>query len=102
MLVSRALPGLGQGARVSSAPTLTQAAQQQGAGTQLYVKDPLVLLHDGDQRLYQLHRPRQTWQGRVAGVSLGPGAGAGRVYGPGSPLLLGVYKASRTGPWTDE
>lgn len=42
-------------------PTLAQGAQQQGAGTQLYVQDPLVLLHDGEQHLHQLRWPRQTW-----------------------------------------
>lgn len=87
-----------------SAPTSTQAAQQEGAGIQLYVEDPLVLLHDGDQNLYQLHQPRQTWQGRVARLSLGPGAGGGKGVRtrPGSPTPLGVYRASRMGPWTDE
>lgn len=40
---------------------MAQGAQQQGAGTQLYVQDPLVLLHDSEQHLHQLRRPRQTW-----------------------------------------
>lgn len=75
---------LAQGVSPNPAPTSAQDAQQQGAGTQLYVKDPLVLLHDGDQHLHQLQRPWQTWQGRGEGCVDQTLLGAYRIsHGPG-------------------
>lgn len=51
-----------------------------------------MLLHDGDQQLYQLHRPRQTWQGGAARLSPDPEAGGGKGVRtrPESPMLLGL------------
>lgn len=81
----------------SAEPTLAQGAQQQGAGAQLDVQEPLVVLHDGDQHGHHLHGPRQTCQGGCEGT-LGRGAGvrpgtgrapgsAGITHGPGAACL---------------
>lgn len=51
----------------SLVPTLAQNTQQQGAGADQNVQDPLVLFHDADQLLHQLCGPRQVCGARSTG-----------------------------------